>query len=382
MPNPVFAATYALTSLSLLQGAPASLRVLGKDPVTQTAVVALDPIGAAYLSLRAHETGRCGGFEALAEPAQANALATLTSLRSLVERERALPRSAMTLPLRDSIQNATKQVESAKIRDTVSWFSSFPTRFNRDVKANAPVEALRDRLQTIVQSVPGATVELISHHSTPQKSVHVHIPGSTRPSEIVVLGGHLDSINRNDSHGAAPGADDNASGVASLTEALRLLVSQPRTERSIDFFFYAGEESGLLGSAEIAQDFRDRRIDVVGVLQLDMTLFAGSGPLKISSMKDFTSAWMRELVVELVRLYVPGASVTEDECGYGCSDHASWFRRGYATAMPFESNFDDMNHNIHTPRDVIDSRSDFEHAAGFSKLALALALELGNSTAR
>jgi leucyl aminopeptidase len=90
---------------------------------------------------------------------------------------------------------------------------------------------------------------------------------------------------------------------------------------------------------------------------------------------------MRNFLVEINRHYV-GATIHEDKCGYGCSDHASWFRRGYPAVMPFEAAFDDMNRNIHTTSDVIDSRSDFEHAASFSKLAIAMAVELGNTTER
>jgi leucyl aminopeptidase len=41
-----------------------------------------------------------------------------------------------------------------------------------------------------------------------------------------------------------------------------------------------------------------------------------------------------------------------------------------------------MNRNIHTTRDVISNESNFVHSAAFSKLAVAYALSLGNSTDR
>jgi hypothetical protein len=37
-----------------------------------------------------------------------------------------------------------------------------------------------------------------------------------------------------------------------------------------------------------------------------------------------------------------------------------------------------MNHNIHTEADVIDSKSSFEHAAIFSKIAVAFVSHLAN----
>ncbi|MBS1984211.1 MAG: M28 family peptidase [Bdellovibrionales bacterium] len=166
-----------------------------------------------------------------------------------------------------------------------------------------------------------------------------------------------------------------------MFELVRVLTQSARPERSVEIFFYAGEESGLLGSGEIAEDYKNRNQDVVAVMQLDMTLFPGSGPTMVGLMRDYTSDWLNEYFIELNRIYV-GAQTMNDTCGYGCSDHASWHSQGYPAVMPFEASFDGMNHNIHTDRDVIDSRSDFDHAAIYARLAVAFALDLGNSTQR
>ena len=98
-------------------------------------------------------------------------------------------------------------------------------------------------------------------------------------------------------------------------------------------------------------------------------------------MTDFTSAWLRGYLVDLNDMYIK-AKIINDKCGYGCSDHASWHKQGYPTIMPFEATFSGMNSNIHTARDVINPDSSFQHAAIFSKIALAIALDLGNSTLR
>jgi hypothetical protein len=61
--------------------------------------------------------------------------------------------------------------------------------------------------------------------------------GVTRPSEFVVLGGHYDSVtaeNFTDPYAPAPGAEDNATAVAAVLEAARLLRDVP-TDRSIVF---------------------------------------------------------------------------------------------------------------------------------------------------
>jgi leucyl aminopeptidase len=242
---------------------------------------------------------------------------------------------------------------------------------------------MQARLQALLANYPGATVvEQVSHSSTRQRSLRVRLLGRLRPSEIVVLGGHLDSVGRSfGQEQGAPGADDNASGSASLVEALRVLASKGVPERTVEFYWYAGEESGLRGSSEIAQTYKREGKDVVAVLQLDMTLFPGSGELVMANISDFTNPWLRSYLAALNEHYV-SARLVESRCGYGCSDHASWHRQGFPALFPFEAEFRSSNRDIHTDRDRINSRSSFRHALAFSKVALAMAMDLGNSTAR
>jgi leucyl aminopeptidase len=256
--------------------------------------------------------------------------------------------------------------------------SKFPSRYNRASDPNVHVRALVEQLKVLgFNSKYPLRVDMIDHTSTQQKTIRVHIEGTQRPNEIVVLGAHFDSITM--SGNLAPGSDDNASGSANLLDALRVLITKPAPARSVEFFWYAGEESGLLGSAEIAKAYKSQKANVVGALQLDMTLFPGTGSGKIGMMTDYTSPWLRDFVGGLNTAYV-GAELIDSSCGYGCSDHASWYRQGYPTVIPFEATMDDMNHNIHTPRDIINAQSNFDHSLLFSKLALSYVLELANST--
>jgi len=241
-----------------------------------------------------------------------------------------------------------------------------------------------ETLQNIAsQSSLEIVIDRISHNRTNQDSVRARIVGKTRPNEIVGLGGHFDStVGWFSNDRRSPGADDNASGSANILEAFRIMSQMAQPERTIEFFWYAAEEIGLVGSAEIAQAYKRVDKDVVAVLQLDMTLEPGSGPMVIASMEDFTSPWLRELLVDANRTYDLGLSIIADECGYGCSDHASWFRQGYSTLMPFESSFREMNRDIHTEADTITNAANFEHSSTFTKIALIFAGELANSDRR
>lgn len=352
------------------------------DPRTGLAVAQLSEYQKEVLAHVAHRYGRCGGFENLAtgeDPRRA--LQALQWMDAINESYRRGPYRTPTLNARPEIQAALSQVSAQNLQAWVQWLSSFPSRSHRAQDPNVHVEAVRQKLQALIglRRNVRARVNLIEHKNTRQKTVHLRIDGAVRPQEVVVLGGHLDSTS---SGATAPGADDNASGSSNLIEAVATILAQPRPpERTLDFFWYAGEEGGLIGSAEIAKQYAAERVDVIGVLQLDMTMFPGSGKLVIGNVSDYTSAWLRDYFVELNRVYI-GAKLIEDRCGYACSDHASWHRQGFSTLMPFESNTRNMNRDIHTIRDMISPRSDFEHSAAFTKIAIAYAMDLGNSTFR
>ncbi|MBS1984210.1 MAG: M28 family peptidase [Bdellovibrionales bacterium] len=176
-----------------------------------------------------HAHGKCGGFQFLTDvPAGQNFLTgstnskaerRLATLKAQAKRNARYAKSfALAKPIiqeRAFIRDATKTVDVARIHDTITWLSSFETRFNKDAtKGMLAINALADKIKGVISQTSWAKVDLISHQSTPQKSIRVHFEGSTRPQEIVVLGGHIDSINQRGRTSPAPGADDNASGSA------------------------------------------------------------------------------------------------------------------------------------------------------------------------
>ncbi len=346
----------------------------------------------AELSALAHDYRKCGGFEVLPFNSGLNTKNPLLTeaFGALADREQRdrhfRPSSNLfsSMTFNSDIAAAVDEVSSDNLKSTVAFMSNFPNRLHNGENKDTSVAALQKRIADTVKGAKlDVSIELITHNSTPQKSIRARITGATRPNEIIALGAHLDSINQEwwGDTDRAPGADDNASGSSNILEALRIIANHERPERTIEFFWYAGEEAGLLGSAEIARQYKSAGKDVIAVLQLDMTLFPGAGKFVLGSMTDYTSSWLRSYFENLNSLYVK-AQIVDDQCGYGCSDHASWYRQGYPTLMPFEATFNGMNHNLHTSKDAIDENSSFEHSAMFSKIAVAMVLDLGNSTLR
>lgn len=360
------------------------------DPVSQVAFTYLTPQNELRLQLLSHTQGKCGGFEALPSNLTPEYYrAQLAQLQAITLKNNSWLRIPW-MPLQNQIKKpeivqTLSMINESNLRDTVLWMSSFKNRHEKNPEGNAHIYQLKTKVESwLRRRTQGRwTVDLISHSSTPQKSLRVRFIGSKRPNEIIVLGGHHDSINHSWSgnRDVAPGADDNASGSANLLEIVRVLMQSPPLERTVEIMWYAGEEAGLLGSAEIAKAYKAAKADVVGVVQMDMTLFPGSGEMTIVNITDNTHPWLQALMKQLNEVYL-GLRVLDDRCGYGCSDHASWTRQGFPTVLPFEAKSSQMNSNIHSAKDVVTPALSFKHSAAIAKLSLAIALELGNSDIR
>lgn len=370
-PTKILADTWFLKSLGITP--------ISSDAELQLSVAEVSEYQADTIAHSAHKFKKCGGFERLSDDTAINeSFDLMKAQKAQAIAFEFLGNPSPTVDKQPTIEAAVAQVSEDNLRATVQWLSQFTTRFHKSKTNNQHVEDLATRIREMLSGLPYQfQVELITHTKTPQRSLRVHLQGKDRPQEIVVLGGHLDSI-ASWGFGNAPGADDNASGSSNILEALRIVAFQGQPSRSLEFFWYAGEEGGLIGSSEIAQTYKQSAAQVIGVMQLDMTLFPGEGELVMGDMTDFTNPWLRSYMKTLSDHYV-GARWKQDQCGYGCSDHASWHRQGYPAIMPFEAGFNTMNQNIHTADDIITPQLNFKHSAAFAKLAVAFAMDLANS---
>lgn len=95
--------------------------------------------------------------------------------------------------------------------------------------------------------------------------------GTTYPNRYIIMSGDIDSraSNTMDFTTDAPGANDNASGMAGTIEAARVL-SKYQFENSIIYLGLSGEEQGLFGGAGFAKYAKDQNWEIIGVLNNDM----------------------------------------------------------------------------------------------------------------
>ena len=323
---------------------------------------------------------RCGGFVVHESKEEALNVLASNSTRNTAKMANFLN---YTISEEATVQNMLTQVNEFSIREMILKLSSFKNRYYKSKTGVASQKYIKETWEKLSAARNDVSVEYYEHSAWPQPSVIMTVEGTTLKDEIVVLGGHADSIAGywGRERARAPGADDNASGIATITEVMRVMIDTGyKPQRTIKFMAYAAEEVGLLGSKAIANEYKKAGKKVVGVVQFDMTNHKGTKDLDIVFMTDFTNTAQTKFMGTLIDTYLPGVKWGYSKCGYGCSDHASWHNAGYPASMPFESTMGDINGKIHTKHDTIDaphSHGTADHAEKFARLGVAYLVEMG-----
>jgi len=180
----------------------------------------------------------------------------------------------------DTVDNLITQVNANKIVASVRTLGEFTTRSHSTLEGqkvpNKIIEMAKNLVEGKIQDIKYETVKVNSYYGTKQKNVVITIPGdNSKGSEVIIVGAHMDTIISDNSEGANKGADDDASGLATWLEALRVIASnQLKFRRTIEFHAYAAEEVGLYGSASLAETYRSNNRKVAGMFQLDMNMYS------------------------------------------------------------------------------------------------------------
>jgi len=277
------------------------------------------------------------------------------------------------------IRKLISELSADQIASTITELSDFYTRYYRSATGVAAAKRIHERYLTYAGGASHIQVEFVEH-TWAQPSVVARIQGvGNNADEIVVLGGHEDSILNSfwNPAGRAPGADDDASGTATVLEVFRVLTKNGyRGNRTLEFHAYAAEEAGLLGSQDIASRYARAGKKVAAMMQLDMVGYVKDGKGVFGIMTDYVDATLTQFLRNLVKEYANIPTV-DTRCGYACSDHASWNKAGYPAVFPAEAAFSNSNPYIHTEQDIL-SKIDPDHALEFSKVALAFLVELSS----
>lgn len=276
-------------------------------------------------------------------------------------------------------------IQTQNIADHILELENYGTRHHSRASGTQAAIDLKEKWEQMAASYgrTDVSVRLFEHTTTEMPSVILTITGAEFPDEYVIVGGHLDSTSNQGNIDNAPGADDDASGIATITEATRALFEIAFVpKRTIEVMAYAAEEIGLVGSNEIASQYASNDVNVIAVSQFDMTLFNGSSN-DVSFITDFTSDTLTNYMMSLLDHYNTSephqVTYSTSLCNYGCSDHASWTGQGYMAAFPFEANFGQHNDNIHTSGDLFSLTNTATHATKFAKLCAEFLIEVAKN---
>lgn len=207
------------------------------------------------------------------------------------------------------------------------------------------------------RSLPGATVDYVEHLTHNRRIVRNVVgilPGSepARAGEAVVIGAHYDHVGLGGWYSMSPeltgqihnGADDNASGTASVIEMARVAAQEgSRFPRTLVFITFAGEELGLLGSAHYVEHPAVPLNHTVAMLNLDM-VGRSHGAVDVSGVDDsaMLSSELTEAVDATRRL-----NVRHTGPGEGRSDDASFLHH----QVPAINFFTGFHPDYHRPTD-------------------------------
>jgi hypothetical protein len=191
--------------------------------------------------------------------------------------------------------------------------------------------------------------------------------GGAFPDDIVIVCAHFDSTSTMPET-LAPGADDNASGVAAVMEAARILARYP-TDYTVRFLAFSGEEQGLYGSSAyaLAAERTDQRI--VGVVNMDMIAYADAMPEDLEIFVNRASSWMGDRLFQDAAEYADLTVSTRVDPSMVYSDHASFWDHGYPALLAIEDE-PLQNPYYHQTGDTLDTLN-LDFCAQAAKAALA-----------
>jgi len=164
---------------------------------------------------------------------------------------------------------------------------------------------LVDQLRRLSMTPAGEDGGYFQYFRDQYRNVLTVVRGSdpTLSDEVVVVGAHYDHVgygSRGNSNGGIGsihnGADDNASGVATLLEVAEALTIGPPPRRSVLFALWDGEEKGLLGSEHWVEHPTVPLDHVAIMFNLDMVGRLRQNRLEVAGTR--TSVGLRRLVSE------------------------------------------------------------------------------------
>ncbi|WP_298234781.1 M28 family metallopeptidase [uncultured Azohydromonas sp.] len=294
--------------------------------------LAVDLTPAEVRALRAHEDA-CFSFCPLPEDA--------VVLRTLEAGQRREPDPALA-PF-------VAEVSEAELMRTLSALTGFRTRHSFSADFSAAADWCRAQLESRGFTAVKTPIAVGAQRSF---NVVADKAGTGSGRRLVLVTAHLDSVNLSGGAGAAaPGADDNASGVAGALEIARVL-GPAAAAHDLRIVLFGGEEQGLHGSRQyVAALPAAERARVDAVINMDMIATLNTAaPTVLLEGAAVSQALMDELAAA-ARDHT--ALQVQTSLNPFNSDHVPFIDAGLPALLTIEG-ADSANHDVHTAGDTLD----------------------------
>ena len=303
---------------------------------------------------------------------------------AIFNKEAKLPRLTRDFPqvteVNPNIREMLNQVNQDSLEATVQHLQDYGHRLWSSENAFAASDWIADRMRALgleVEQQPFyANTGLGSGNAAP--NVIGIQRGTLYPDTYVVCGSHFDSFSwESMMGGTAPGADDNATGVASVLESARIM-TQYEFEYSIIYCAYGCEEMGLFGSEAYASRCQQEGMDIIGYFNNDMNGYLYGDQIHIDCIYPNAVEPIGTYYMNVGSIYYPELPIRHVDFNEGDSDHTSFNNHGYMGIYPFED-YQNYSPYIHTVNDLIGtSVTSFAMSQQYCQMNIACLAEIAN----
>lgn len=280
-----------------------------------------------------------------------------------------------------TISEMLDQVSQDSMRATVQHLQDYGHRLWSSDNAFAASDWIADRMRALgleVEQQPFYANTWFGSGEAAPNVIGIQ-RGTLYPDTYVVCGSHFDSFSWNVYYGGgmAPGADDNATGVASVLESARIM-TQYEFEYSIIYCAYGCEEMGLYGSEAYASRCQEQGMDIIGYFNNDMNGYLYGDQIHIDCIYPNSVEPIGTYYMNVGSVYYPELPIRHVNFNDGDSDHTSFNNHGYMGIYPFED-YQNYSPYIHTENDLIgNSVNSFAMGQQYCQMNIACLAEIAN----
>jgi hypothetical protein len=227
------------------------------------------------------------------------------------------------------VDHIAAQVSRDNVTAIIQTLQDFGTRYSYTTQCDDAAAWLHTSMQDLGLEV---WFEEFDYGGTTMRNVIGRIEGSVQPERVFIVGAHYDSTSETPTV-YAPGADDNASGVAAVLETARIL-SEFDLSYTVEFICFGGEEQGRRGSIHNAAQAVASGKNIRGMLNLDMIgYWPPTSDMELDIGKNTSSAWLGDITEDAAMSYATIPVHNWPDTGVCFDDHVSYWPFGIAAIV-------------------------------------------------